>query len=197
MASLGGLGLRRHLLRGLRAEVLDELVAVGGLRLGVLDPLHRPLALRALPLLEPVALGDELVVALLLLAPGQLAGRDEVGPSAGVLDGVVVRAAAAPGCASTVRSRNVRSCDTTTTAAGVAVHEPLELVEPGEVEVVGGLVEQQHVLLRQQDRRQRRPRGLSAAEVADGDVEPVSRQSRPRRAPCRCAASRSSPPRAR
>ena len=57
-----------------------------------------------------------------------------------------------------------------------AVDEPLELVEPREVEVVGGLVEQQHVLLRQQDRRERRPRGLPTAEVADGDVEPVGRQ---------------------
>ena len=53
---------------------------------------------RLLALLEPVALGGELVVALGLLAPGQLAGGHEVRPAAGVLDGVVVRQRGSRGC---------------------------------------------------------------------------------------------------
>ena len=50
---------------------------------------------------------------------------------------------------------------------GDAVDEGLELVEPGEVEVVGGLVEQQHVVARQQDRGQRGPGRLPARQRGD------------------------------
>ena len=77
----------------------------------------------------------------------------------------------------TTRSRKVRSCDTVTTAAGVERHELLEQVEPGEVEVVGRLVEQQHVLARQQDGRQRGPCRLPARQVADLDVEAIGGQA--------------------
>ena len=49
-------------------------------------------------LLEAIPLGGELLVALLLLAPGQLAGGHEVGPATGVLDGVVVRHRGSRGC---------------------------------------------------------------------------------------------------
>ena len=56
-------------------------------------------------------------------------------------------------------------------------HERLEQVEPGEVEVVGGLVEEQHVLARQEDRGQRGPGRLPAGEVADLDVDAVGGQA--------------------
>ena len=50
--------------------------------------------------------------------------------------------------------------------------EPLEALEPVEVEVVRRLVEQEHVVAREQDRRQGEPRGLAARELLDGAVEP-------------------------
>ena len=77
----------------------------------------------------------------------------------------------------TTRSRKVRSCDTTTTADGVEATNRSSMLEAGEVEVVGRLVEQQHVLAREQDGSQRGPRRLAAGEVADRDVEPIGRQA--------------------
>ena len=56
------------------------------------------------------------------------------------------------------------------------MHEPLEPVEPGEVEVVGRLVEQEDVEPREQDRRDRGPRRLAAREACDRLVESRCRQ---------------------
>ena len=49
-------------------------------------------------------------------------------------------------------------------APGELVEEALEPVEPVEVEVVGGLVEEEHVELREQDGGQRGARGLAARQ---------------------------------
>ena len=50
--------------------------------------------------------------------------------------------------------------------------EPLEALEPVEVEIVRRLVEQEHVVAREQDRGQRQPRGLAARELLHRTVEP-------------------------
>ena len=57
--------------------------------------------------------------------------------------------------------------------AAVGVDEPLEDLEAGEVEVVGGLVEQQHVDARQQQHGQPDARRLAAREGAHRHAEPV------------------------
>ena len=49
--------------------------------------------------------------------------------------------------------------------------EPLEALQPVEVQVVGRLVEQQHVVARQQQRRQPGPRGLPAGQRRHRGVE--------------------------
>ena len=66
-------------------------------------------------------------------------------------------------------------------------HEALELVEPGEVEVVGRLVEQQHVLARQQDRGQRGPRAPARPTGGRPRRRAGRPAGRPRRAPHPCA----------
>ena len=76
----------------------------------------------------------------------------------------------------TARSRNARSCDTATTAAGVDATNALEQVEAGEVEVVGGLVEQEHVVPGEQHGGQRRPGRLAAGEVGHLELDPIGRQ---------------------
>ena len=57
------------------------------------------------------------------------------------------------------------------------VHELLQPVETGEVQVVGRLVEQQDVEAAEQDRRERGARRLPAREHRDLDVEPVGGQA--------------------
>ena len=64
----------------------------------------------------------------------------------------------------TQRARNSRSWETSTTPAAQAAHERLEPLEAVEVEVVGRLVEQDDVEAAEQQRGQRRPRGLAAGE---------------------------------
>ena len=58
-------------------------------------------------------------------------------------------------------------------ATGEVVEEPLEALQSGEVEVVGRLVEEEHVEPAQQDRGQRRARGLAPRERVGGNVEQV------------------------
>ena len=55
--------------------------------------------------------------------------------------------------------------------------EPLQPVQAGEVEVVGGLVEEEDVEPGQQHRGQCSPRRLTAGEHAHGHVETISRQA--------------------
>ena len=79
-------------------------------------------------------------------------------------------------------------------APGQAIEEPLEPVEPGEVEVVGGLVEQEHVELCQQDRGRAR---RAAASPPDSVVMSWSRSRSGRSRSAQTGpirASRSAPP---
>jgi hypothetical protein len=61
--------------------------------------------------------------------------------------------------------------------AGELEHEPLELLEAGEVEVVGGLVEQQHVEAGEQHRREPDARCLPTRQRGGLGVEQVGRES--------------------
>ena len=82
-------------------------------------------------------------------------------------------------------------------AAGeVVVQEALEPVEAGEVEVVGRLVEQEHVEAGEQDRGEVRARRLAARRAPASRGRARARGGRGRRAPRRCA-RRSRPRRAR
>ena len=87
----------------------------------------------------------------------------------------------------TVRSRKARSCETTTSADSGRREEPLEPLEPVEVEIVRGLVEEEHVEAREQDRGEREPRRLAARERLDrrdraSTASPSSRSDRSPRA---------------
>ena len=62
-------------------------------------------------------------------------------------------------------------------AREVVVEEALEPIEAGEVEVVGGLVEQEHVEAGEQDRGEVGARGLAARERAHVEVEHAFRQA--------------------
>ena len=70
-----------------------------------------------------------------------------------------------------MRSRKARSCETTTTAPSNAREKRLEPREPGEVEVVRRLVEQEHVEAAEQDRGERGARRLAAGEPSERPVE--------------------------
>ena len=96
----------------------------------------------------------------------------------------------------TVRSRNARSWLTTTTPAPEVVDEALEPVEPVEVEVVGRLVEQEHVEAAEQDGRQPSAGRLPARQRrrSAGRARGRAGRGRPSTSPAR--ASRSAPPRA-
>ena len=97
----------------------------------------------------------------------------------------------------TVRSRNARSCETITAPpARSSCEEPLEPVEAGEVEVVGRLVEEEHVEAREQDRGEVRPGRLPARQRRHRRGRASARAGRGRRAPRRCG-RRGRPRRAR
>ena len=71
-----------------------------------------------------------------------------------------------------VRSRNERSCDTITAPPSRScAQESLEPFEAGKVEIVRGLVEEEHVEARQQDRREVRTRGLAARQRLHLEIE--------------------------
>ena len=70
-----------------------------------------------------------------------------------------------------MRARNSRSWLTITAGAAQPGDEPLEPLQPVEVEVVGGLVEQQHVVAGQQQRREPGARGLPAGQRRHRGVE--------------------------
>ena len=143
------------------AMFLSARRCVLALRTPGLAPLRLACARRCL---EPSPLGTYLLVGLVLLAPGQVARRRRSRSSrrrtprpGGVLldlDDAVPRVPVEEG--PVVRHDQHR--------AGEAVDEALEQVDAGEVEVVGGLVEQQHVDPRQQDRGQRGPGRLAARQ---------------------------------
>src|SRR5207244_5262139 len=114
------------------------------LLLGAPRPFLGPRPLRARPVDKTRALGAVLLVRVVLLAAGELARRDVLAPTAGELrrpvglltdlddaiDGAVEEGAV-------VGDDDHR--------AAQSRHEALEPVEAGEVEVVGGFVEQEDV----------------------------------------------------
>ena len=84
-------------------------------------------------------------------------------------------------------SRNQRSWATSTTAASRPVEVALEPLERGDVEVVGGLVEEQQVGVARERARERRARELAAREAVEpavegvvGEAQAVERAERPR-----------------
>jgi hypothetical protein len=91
-----------------------------------------------------------------------------------------------------VRARNSRSW-LTITAGSAAEHERLQAVEAVEVEVVGGLVEEQHVEAGEQQRREADPRGLAARQPVIGMSSPTPSPRSAATSPAR--SSRSAPPR--
>jgi hypothetical protein len=68
--------------------------------------------------------------------------------------------------------------------AGTLVQEPLQALEPVEVEIVRRLVEEQEVEAREEDRRERRSRGLAPGEgrrlLLERDRQPELGADRPR-----------------
>ncbi len=68
------------------------------------------------------------------------------------------------------RSRKSRSWLATSTGSLVAGHEVGHQLEAGGIEVVGRLVEQQHLVAAEQHGRERRPRGLAARETPERAV---------------------------
>ena len=194
---LGDLRLRRLLLAALRSSRWRMFLSVSPLRL----TLRLPCSDHAFCVRDRSSsadrFGPELVVARVLLAPGEVAGRDVVAPRARVLH----RACESPPGARGSGRRSRRGTRGRATRRRPRrrrlVHELLEPVEAGEVEVVRGLVEQEHVEAAQQDRGERGARRLPAGEHARPRRRAGRRRARDRRTPRRCAASRSSPPSAR
>ena len=175
-ALLADADLRRQLFGAVDAEVALGLVVVGGIAVGPPDAGHSPLALAPNAVEQPVPLPDVRPVSLVLLATGPLA-RVQVGlPPPAVLGGaarpLVEVEHAGDGA---VEEGAVVGDDGH--AAGEAVDERLEARQAVEVEVVGGLVEQEHVEPGEQDGGQRRPRPLSARQGADRYVEAVGGQA--------------------
>ena len=80
---------------------------------------------------------------------------------------------------SVTRSRKYRSCETTTRVPGPAVEEVLQHRQRLDVEVVGGLVEQQHVGLGEQQPQHLEAPPLATGEVADPGGQPVAGEAEP------------------
>ena len=135
---------------------------------------HRRCSLRAFA--ERRALSLILGVVLFgVTARGRLLGEVR-GPAAGVLAGSVgVLVELEDGRDGAIEKGAVVR-DDHRPSREVVVQEALEPVEPGEVEVVGGLVEQEHVEAGQQDRGQACPRRLSARQRRHLHVEDALRQ---------------------
>jgi hypothetical protein len=155
--------------------VADELVGLAG-ALGGAGPLRRPAALGAGALPERVALVDVRPVVLLgmLAAPGALIEvRRPATVIAGERVGVIVdlchRGHRSLQECPVVRDRDQRRRQ--------PEDEPLQPLEAVEVQVVGGLVEQEHVEARQQQGRQLDPGRLTAREVRRGAVKHLARQA--------------------
>src|SRR5581483_10637073 len=154
---LGDPYLRRLLLGAVDEEVALRLVVVLGLALRGPHALHRPLALLASTRLERAPPREVLGVRLL----GVTARRGtlvEVGGPATFEASGAVRALVElddAGDRAFEERTIVRHDDR---ATGERVAELLEPFESGEVQVVGGLVEEEHVELREQDRGERHAR---------------------------------------
>ena len=144
------------LLAGLHAEAADVLVVVGGSALGPVAPRRRPLALPLRPAEERLALVAVLGVGLLGVPAGRRLLLLVRQPAAA--EALAVRVCSSSSTTSvTVRSRKARSWLTTTTARRCSSDPRLQPLQPGEVEVVGRLVEEDDVLAGDEQRRRARP----------------------------------------
>ena len=78
----------------------------------------------------------------------------------------------------TVWSRKVRSCETISAPHGVAAQPVFQPFQHGDIQVVGGLIQQQQLRIAQQHQRQRQARLLPAAQQAHRQVrvEPIQPQ---------------------
>ena len=135
---------------------LDVLVAVLRLLDRVADALGHPVALHAGPRLEP-GLGVGVLLVLLARVPAGHVPLHQVGVVAAVVHADQLLGEVElddPGHGAGEELAVVADDDD---ARARPVDEPLELVEAGQVEVVGRLVEQQHVVAGQQQRGQARP----------------------------------------
>ena len=182
---VGLLGLGRLLLRRRPVGRLDVLVAVLRLLDRVADALGHPVALHAGPRLEARLRVGELLVLLARVPPGHLA-LDQVGVVAAVVHADQLLGEVElhhPGHRAGEELAVVADHDDAGARAG---DEPLELVQPGEVEVVGRLVEQQDVVAGQQQRRPARP-GRPARRTGRSSGRPGRPPARPRRRPRRPA----------
>ena len=169
---LGRADLRRLLLGAIDEEVALGLVGVARLLLGAPRAFLRPRPLRARPVDETRALRPVLLVRLVLLAARQLARRHVLAPTTCELRRPVrlltdlhdaIDRAVEEGAV-------VGDDDHRADQSG---HKALEPVEAGEVEVVGGLVEQEDAEAREQDGGQRGAGGLTARQRTHLDAQAV------------------------
>ena len=164
--------LARELLRGLRSEGTHVLVRLGRVALRPRDALHGPLALRPGPLDESRLLGAVVLVVLLGVPAGDRTELDERVPSAREL-GALARVLVDLENARDRAFEELAVVAHDDEPAGKIANVLLEAIEPVEVEVVGRLVEEQHVEAAQQDRGQRDLRGLPTRQHGHRAIEHV------------------------
>ncbi len=159
------------LLGRLDARGATVLVVVGALLHRVAHALGRPLALRARPRLE-VGLGAGIRLVRLARVPAGDLALLEVGLVAAVVDRDGVLREVELDDARDAAGEELPVVRDEHDAAPLAVDEGLEAVEPRQVEVVRRLVEQHEVEAAQQQRGERRPRGLTTRERGHERVRP-------------------------
>ena len=171
---VGDLGLGRHVLGAGDVAVADELVGLAR----ALGPAHALVAhwrwVRARSVRASRLRRRPVVLLGVLAGQGPLV---EVGVPAALVAGERVLVVVDLGHRGDRRSRKARSCDTTMTGRE-AEDEPLEPVEAVEVEVVGRLVEQEHVEPGEQQRGELGAGGLAARQAGTGRSS--SARARPR-----------------
>ena len=155
--------LARLLLRRVDARRASDLVVVGALPHRVAHALGRPLPLGAGPRLEVGLRAGIRLVGLARVTPGHLALL-EIGLVAAVVDRDRVLGEVELDDARDAPGEELAVVRDEHDAAALALDERLEPREPGEVEVVGRLVEQHEVEAAEQQRRERGPRRLAARQ---------------------------------
>ena len=177
--AIGDLGLGRDVLAAVAPELADVLVVLARL-LQLRLALHRPLALALRPVAQLAALRAVVGVLLLGVTAGGRVLVEIRLPSTGVLGcRVLVLVELQHRRDRAVEERAIVRHDDG--AAGqLVVQEPFQSLETGEVEVVGGLVEQEHVEAGEHDRGEARARACPPDN--DGMSRSSTRVGRPRSA---------------
>ena len=172
---VGDLGLGRHVLTAVPPELADVLVGLARL-LQLRLPLHRPLPLPLGPIDEVPALGAVARVLLLGVAPSGGVLVEIRLPAARVLGGGVrvLVELEHRGDGAVEELAVVRDDDRA--AAQLVAQELLEAFEPGEVEVVRRLVEEEHVEPGEHDRGEARPGRLPTRQRGHLEVEHARRE---------------------